>query len=72
MPASVRYGLHIHRHILPLCPHLTMPRRLNATYAMLGRGQVPPPPPPPSPLPPPPPPADIPEKDDDLYFEDND
>jgi hypothetical protein len=49
-----------------------MPRRLITTYAMLGRGQVPPPPPPPSPLPPPPPPADIPEKDDDLYFEDND
>jgi hypothetical protein len=51
--------------ILPLCLHLTIPRRLITTYAMLGRGQVPP-------LPPPPPPADIPEKDDDLYFEDID
>jgi hypothetical protein len=51
--------------ILPLCLHLTMPRRLITTYALLGRGQAPPPPPPP-------PSADIPEEEDDLYFEDDD
>jgi hypothetical protein len=42
-----------------------MPRRLIATYAMLGRCQA-------HPQPSPPPSTDIPEEEDDFYFEEDD